>query len=107
MIYDCFQVTGGHDTVLDYADLFSVTLHDDNIQEFDTRWDKVLLSMSKIPYDEILESLYKLRIRESVNSKPYWNCTAWRFHQRISVPNYQVENNGEEECRSETSTTKL
>ena len=31
--------------------------------EFDTRWDDVLLS--KIPSDEILESLYKLRIRES------------------------------------------
>ena len=37
MIYDFFRVTGAHDTVLDYADLFSVTLHDDNIQEFDTR----------------------------------------------------------------------
>ena len=36
MIHDYFRVTGAHDTVLDYADLFSVTLHDDNIQEFDT-----------------------------------------------------------------------
>ena len=34
---------------LDYADLISVTLHDDNIQEFDTRWDEVVLSASKIP----------------------------------------------------------
>ena len=47
MIYDYFRVTGAHDTVLDYADLFSVTLHDDNIQEFDTGWDEVLLSMSE------------------------------------------------------------
>ena len=49
MICDYFRVTGAHDPVLDYADLFSVTLHDDNLQEFDTRWDAVLLSMSKIP----------------------------------------------------------
>ena len=49
MIYDYFRVTGAHDTVLDYADFFSVTLHDDNIQELDTRWDEVLLSMSQIP----------------------------------------------------------
>ena len=35
--YDYFRVTGAHDTVLDYADLFSVTLHDDNIQGSDTR----------------------------------------------------------------------
>ena len=31
MIYDYFRVTVAHDTVLDYADLFSGTLHDDNI----------------------------------------------------------------------------
>ena len=37
MIYDNFRVTGAHDTVLDHADLFTVTLHDDNVQEFDTR----------------------------------------------------------------------
>ena len=30
MIYDYFRVTFSHDTVLVYADLFSVTLHDDN-----------------------------------------------------------------------------
>ena len=58
MIYDNFRVTDAHDTVLDYAGLFSVTLHDDNIQEFDTRWDEVRLSMSKIPSDDILEGLY-------------------------------------------------
>ena len=55
MIYDYFRVTGAHDTVSDYADLFSVALRDDNIQEFDTRWDEVLLSMTKIPPDDVLE----------------------------------------------------
>ena len=47
MIYDYFRVTGAHDTVLDNADLFSVTLHDDDFQELGTRWDEVQLSMSK------------------------------------------------------------
>ena len=47
MIYDYFRVTGAHDTELDYADLLSVTLRDDNVQEFDTGWDEVLLSLSK------------------------------------------------------------
>ena len=65
MIYDYFRVTGAHDTVLDYVDLLSVTLRGDNFQEFDTRCDEVLLSMPKNPSDDILESLSKLRIRES------------------------------------------
>ena len=37
----------------------------DDIQEFDSKWDGILLSMKKIPSDDILEGLYKLRIRES------------------------------------------
>ena len=45
--HDNFRVIGAHDTALDCVDLISVTLHDDSIQEFDTRWDEVLLSISK------------------------------------------------------------
>ena len=57
MIDDDFRVTGAYDAVLDHADLFSFTLHDDNVQEFDTRWDEFLLFTSKIPSDVVLESL--------------------------------------------------
>ena len=79
MIYDDFRVTGAHDTVLDYADIFSITLRNDNVQEFDTRSDEILLSMTKIPPDDFLQSLYNLRMRVSlINSKPYWNCTTWK-----------------------------
>ena len=86
MIYDFFPVTDAHDTVLDCADLFSVTLHDDNVQEFDTRWDEVLLSMSKIPSDEILEILFKLRIRESAQLKTVFELYDMEIHQNISMP---------------------
>ena len=89
MIYDYFRVTGSHDTVLDYADLFYVTLRDDNVQEFDTRWDEVLLSMTKIPSDDVLESLYKLRIRESDQLKTVLELYDMEIHQKISLPNYQ------------------
>ena len=87
MIYDYFRVTGAHDTVLDYADLFSVTFHDDNVQEFDTRWDEVLLSMSKIPSD--MSCLCKLRIRESDQLKTVLELYDMETHQKTSVPNYQ------------------
>ena len=91
MIYDYFRVTGAHDAVLVCADLFSVTLHDDNVQEFDTRWDEVLLSMSKIPSDDILDRLYKLRIRESSdqNSKNVLELYDTEIHQKTSMPDYQ------------------
>ena len=65
LVYDHFRVTGTHDSVENYTDLFTIVLRNDDIQEFDSKWDGILLSMTKIPPDEILEGLYKLRIRES------------------------------------------
>ena len=89
MIYDYFRVAGAHDAVLDCADLFSVVLQNDNVQEFDTRWDEVLLSRSKIPSNDILESLCKLRIRESAQLKTILQVFDMKIHQKISMSNYQ------------------
>ena len=45
--------------------------------------------MSKIPSDEILESLHKLRIRESAQLKIVLELYDLEIHQKISIPNYQ------------------
>ena len=50
MIHDYFRVTGAHDTVLDYADPYSIDLRNCDVQEFDTRGDEKLLTTSKIPH---------------------------------------------------------
>ena len=89
MIYDNFRATGAHDTVLDYADLLSVSLRNDDVPDFDTRWDEVLLSTSKIPPDDVLENLYKLRIRESAQLRTILEFYDMEIHQKISMPNYQ------------------
>ena len=46
LIYDYFQVTGSHDSVENYADLFTISLRNDDIQEFDSKWNGILV------YDE-------------------------------------------------------
>ena len=69
LIYEYFRVTGANDSIENYADLFTISLRNDDIQEFDSKWDGILLSMTKIPPDDILEGLYKLRIRESEKLK--------------------------------------
>ena len=58
LIYEYFRVTGATDSVENYADLFTVVLRNDDIQEFDAKSDEILLSMTHIPSDDILESLY-------------------------------------------------
>ena len=106
MIYDYFRVPGVHDAVLDYGDLFAITLRNDDVQEFDTISDEVLLSMSKIPSDGVLESLYKLRIFESTQLKTVVELDG-DSSEDIDAQLSKIEDNGEKEKRSETSITKL
>ena len=39
LIYDYFRVTGIHDSVENCADLFTISLRNDDIQEFDSKWE--------------------------------------------------------------------
>ena len=88
LIYDYFRVTGAHDSVENYADLFTISLRNDDIQEFDSKWDGILLSMTKIPPDDILEGLYKLRIRESEKLKTVLELYDLETHQKKLGPDY-------------------
>ena len=42
MIYEHFRVTGANDSVENYADLFTIALQNDDIQEFDSKLDGIL-----------------------------------------------------------------
>ena len=88
LIYEYFRVTGDNDSVENYADLFTIGLRNDDIQEFDSKWDGILLSMTKIPPDDILEGLYKLRIRESEKLKTILEVYDLEIHQKKIGPDY-------------------
>ena len=88
LIYDYFRVTGSHDSVENYAELFTISLRNDDIQEFESKWDGISLSMTKIPHDEILEGLYKLRTRESEKLKTVLELYDLETHQKKLGPDY-------------------
>ena len=88
VIYEYFWVIGANDSVENYADLFTISLRNDDIQEFDSEWDRILLSMTKIPHDDILEGLYKLRIRESEKLKTVLELYDLETHQKKLGPDY-------------------
>ena len=99
MIYEYFRVIGANDSVENYVDLFTRGLRNDDIQEFDSKWDGILLSMTKIPPDGILEGLYKLRIRESEKLRTVLELydlvnlffTDWnRCRQEVSSKMYEI-----------------
>ena len=88
LIYEQFPVTGTDSSVETYTDLFTIALRNDDIQEFDSKWDGILLSMTKIPPDDILEGLYKLRIRESDKLKTVLELYDLETHQKKLGPDY-------------------
>ena len=76
LIYEFFRVTGTDDSVENYTDLFTTVHRNGDIQEFGSKWNEIPLSMTHIPSDGILESLYKKL------SRLYRNCTIWIFIRR-------------------------
>ena len=88
MIYEYFRVAGANDSVENNADLLAIVLRNDDIQEFDSKWVGILLSMTKIPSDDVLEGLYKLRIRESEKLKTVLELYDLEIHQKKAGPDY-------------------
>ena len=88
LIYEYFRVTGANDSVENYADLFTFVLRNDDIQEFDSKWDGISLTMTKIPPDDTLEGLNKLIIRESEKLKTVLELYDLEIHQKKLGPDY-------------------
>ena len=84
LIYEYFRVTGANDSVENYADLFTSGLRNDDIQEFRFK----VGHMTQIPSVDILESLYKLRIRESEKLKTVLELYDLEIHQKKAGPDY-------------------
>ena len=66
MIYEYLRATGAYEAVQGLSNLFSVSLQNDDVQDFDVRWDQSLLSASEMPSDVILQGLYKSKLQGSV-----------------------------------------
>ena len=79
LIYDHFRITGTHASVENYTDLFTIVLRNDDIQEFDSEWDGILLSMTKNPTWRYLERFVQMK-----------NTRVWETEDRIEL--YDLEN---------------
>ena len=92
LIYEYFRVTGANDSVENYADLFTIGLRNDDIQDFDSKW-------------------YKLRIRESEKLKTVLELYDLEIHQKNRGPDYHrlktmVKRSIEQEIRNKNFGTR-
>ena len=66
MIYEHFRATGAYETVQGLSDVFSIRLQNDDVQDFDTRWDQTLSPASEIPTEMVLGGSDKSKLLDSV-----------------------------------------
>ena len=59
IIFEYFRATGAYEAVQGLSDLFNIRLQNDDVQDFDTRWDKALLAASEMPTDMVLEGSHR------------------------------------------------
>ena len=70
IIYEYSRVTSAREAVPEHSDLFRITLHGDDVQEFDTRWDEVLLSIRQIPQTIFWKICTRCAYVALIKSKP-------------------------------------
>ena len=82
MIYEYFRATRADEAVQGLSDLFNIRLQNDDVQEFDTRWDQALLAASEIPTEMVLEGLFKSKLQGGLFSfRLYWLCMNKRMFE--------------------------
>ena len=91
LIHENFRVTDVNDSVENVADLFTIGLRNDDLQEFDSECDEILSSMTKIPSDDILENLYGLRMRESEKLKTVLELYDLKIHQKKAADHHRLK----------------
>ena len=64
MIYEHFRATGAYDAVQGLSDMFFKRLQNDDVQDFDVRWDPAV-SASETPFEMVLEGFYRSKLQES------------------------------------------
>ena len=71
MIHEHFRATEAYEAVQSVSDLFNFRLQNDDVQDFDTRWDPALAAASEIPTEMAVEGSYKskLQTREYRNNE--------------------------------------
>ena len=92
MIYKYFRATGAYEAVQALADLFTMTLQNDDVKDFDARWDHALSSVSEMPSDPILEGLYKSKLQNSVQLRTVMALYDQEVSLNNGTPNYKQLN---------------
>ena len=75
------------------AYLVSMSLQNEDVQDFDVRWDHSLLTVNEMPSDVILEGQHKSKLQNSVQLRTVMALYDQDVARNNRTPNYQLLKN--------------
>ena len=89
MIYEYFRATGAYEAIQGPVDLVSLSLQNDDVQDFDVRGDHALLTVSEMPSLAILAKLYKSKLQVSIQLQTVMALYDQEVARNNGTPTYQ------------------
>ena len=89
MIYEHFRATGVFEAAQGLADLVSVILRNDAVQDFDVLWGHALSAVSEMPSPAIVERLYKSKLHNSAQLQTVMALHDHEVAWNDGTPDYQ------------------
>ena len=89
MIDEYFCATGAYEAVQGLAHLFTMSLKNNDVQDFDVRWDHALFMVSEMLSDAILEGLFKSKLQNSVQIRTVMALCDQEVARNSGTPKYQ------------------
>ena len=90
MVYEYFRAAGAYEAEQGLADLFTMNSQNDNVQDFDVRWDHALLSVSEMPTKPNPGRIAQVKITEFRSTS---GCDGLVYDQEVArnngTPKYQ------------------
>ena len=88
MICEHFRATGACEAVQGPSDLFNIRSQNDNVQDFDVRWDQALLSAGETPTEMDFGGLYKSKLQDSVQLQTVMALSDQEIVRNNGQPSY-------------------
>ena len=89
MICDHFQATRAYDAAQGLSDLSNICFQNDDVQDFDTRWDQILLGTRELLHENVLEGLYKRKLQSSEQLQTVLTLHNQELNRDKVKPSYQ------------------
>ena len=70
-IFEYFTLPAATKEQLDINHLFNLELKNDNLKQFSSRWDEIIIQLPEAPPDNWIEPMYRKQLEKSAQFAPY------------------------------------